>query len=153
VVSVGRVGRAHGRDGSFYVEAPEHPLEVGTEVSVGGRERRIERRGGAADHPLVRVSGVEDREAAIAMQGERLLVPETSSPLEDGEWLAADLVGLRAEGLGQVRRVIDGASCSLLELDGGLLVPFVADAVRSIDPDSGVIELERGFLGLQEEGA
>lgn len=147
-VSVGRVGRAHGWDGSFYVEQPEHSLEEGTEVTLGGRARRVVRRGGTDDKPLVRVAGVEDREAAIAMQGERLLVPEASSPLEAGEWLAEDLVGLRVEGLGRVRRVMDGASCSVLELEGGELVPFVADAVRSIDPDAGVIELDREFLGL-----
>jgi 16S rRNA processing protein RimM len=147
-VSVGRVGRAHGRDGSFYVEAAEHPLEEGAEVSVGGRVRRVERRGGTDDRPLVRLSGVEDRHAAIAMQGERLLVPETTSPLEAGEWLAEDLVGLEAEGLGRVRRVLDGPSCAVLELDDGVLVPFVADAVRAIDTRAGAIEVDREFLGL-----
>src|SRR4051812_49836064 len=77
-VSVGRVGRAHGRDGSFYVEAPDHPLEEGTEVSVAGRTRRVERRAGADDHPLVRLSGVGDPEAPIALHGESLLVSEVS---------------------------------------------------------------------------
>jgi len=148
-VSVGRVGRAHGRDGSFYVEAPDHPLDEGTEVSVGGRARRIERRAGTDQQPLLRVSGVEDREAAIAMHGQSLLVPEPNSPVEEGEWLAEELVGLEAEGLGRVRRVLDGPSCSVLELDGGLLVPFVADAVRAIDRDAGVIEVDREFLGVE----
>jgi len=32
-VSAGRVGRAHGRDGSFYVEGADHPLAVGTTAS------------------------------------------------------------------------------------------------------------------------
>jgi ribosomal 30S subunit maturation factor RimM len=135
------------------VEAPEHPFDEGAEVSVGGRPRRIERRAGTDDHPLVRLSGIDDRQAAIALHGERLLVPEASSPLDAGEWLAEDLVGLRAEGLGRVRRVVDGASCSLLELDDGLLVPFVADAIESIDPAQGIIEVDRAFLGLEEAGS
>ena len=97
------MGRAHGYDGSFYVEEAEHPLAEGDEVSVGGRSRRVERRAGTDERPLVRLSAVEDREAAIALQGERLLVPETAVPLEEGEWLAEDLVGLRAEGGGSAK--------------------------------------------------
>ena len=150
-VSVGRVGRAHGYDGSFYVEGAEHPLAEGDEVSVGGRSRRVERRGGTDQRPLVRLSAVEDREAAIALQGERLLVSQVAAPLEEGEWLAEDLVGLRAEGVGEVRRVLDGPSCSVLELTDGTLVPFTADAVRSIDSERRLIELDRAFLGLEDE--
>jgi 16S rRNA processing protein RimM len=74
-VSVGRVGRAHGYDGSFYVEGAEHPLEEGSRVSIAGREHRVDRRAGTDARPLVRLSGVADREAAISLQGERLLVP------------------------------------------------------------------------------
>jgi 16S rRNA processing protein RimM len=149
-VSVGRVGRAHGYDGSFYVEEAEHPLAKGDEVSVGGRSRRVERRAGTDERPLVRLSAVEDREAAIALQGERLLVPQVVAPLEEGEWLAEDLVGLRAEGLGEVLRVLDGPSCSVLELADGTLVPFTADAVRGIDSRRRVIEVDRAFLGLED---
>jgi len=151
-VSVGRVGKAHGYDGSFYVEGAEHRLEEGSEVSVGGRSRRVERRAGTDQRPLVRLSAVEDREAAIALQGQRLLVERAVAPLEEGEWLAGDLVGLRAEGLGEVRRVFDGPSCSVLEFADGTLVPFLADAVISIDPDDRLIEVDRRFLGLEESG-
>ena len=150
-VSVGRVGRAHGYDGSFYVEDAEHPLAEGDEVSVGGHSRRVERRAGTDERPLVRLSAVEDREAAIALQGERLLVPQVVAPLEEGEWLAEDLVGLRAEGLGEVRRVLDGPSCSVLELTDGTLVPFTADAVRGIDSRRRLIELDLTFLGLEDQ--
>jgi 16S rRNA processing protein RimM len=149
-VSVGRVGKAHGYDGSFYVEGAEHPLEEGSRVSVGGRERRVERRGGTDQRPLVRLTAVEDREAAIALQGQRLLVEQAVAPLEEGEWLAGDLVGLRAEGLGEVRRVFDGPSCSVLEFADGTLVPFLADAIVSIDRGSRLIEVDRAFLGLED---
>jgi 16S rRNA processing protein RimM len=148
-VSVGRVGRAHGYDGSFYVDGAERPLAEGDRVSVAGRESRVERRGGTDARPLLRLAGVSDRPAAIALHGERLLVAEAAAPLEEGEWLAEDLLGLRVEGLGEVRRVIDGPSCSVLELDDGTLVPFVADAVVSIDSGRGSIEVDRAFLGLE----
>jgi 16S rRNA processing protein RimM len=151
-VSVGRVGKAHGYDGSFYVEGAEHPLEEGSRVSVGGRERRVDRRGGTDERPLVRLSGVDDRETAIGLQGESLLVELGVAPLKEGEWLTEDLVGLRVEGRGSVRRVFDGPSCAVLELEDGTLVPFIDDAVLAVDPDRGLLELDLGFLGLEEPG-
>jgi 16S rRNA processing protein RimM len=147
-VSVGRVGRAHGLDGSFYVEGPAHPLEVGTQVVVRGEPRRIERRGGTERQPLVRLSGVANRDAAVGLGGELLLVPEGASPLTEGEWLAEDLVGMRVEGLGPVRRVLDAPSCPVLELEDGTLVPFVEDAIVAVEPESGVIRADLGFLGV-----
>ena len=140
LVSAGVVGRAHGRDGSFYVERPDHDLAEGTKVRLGGEEREIERRSGRPDRPLVRVSGIEDPRP---LRGEALLV---EAELDEGEWLAADLVGCRVEGLGTVARVVDGASCGLLELEDGELVPFVSDAIRSVDLESRTIQADTDFL-------
>ena len=140
LVSAGVVGRAHGRDGSFYVERPDHELSEGTLVRVGGEERKVERRAGAAEKPLVRVSGVTDPRT---LRGEVLLV---EADLEEGEWLAADLVGCKVEGLGTVARVLDGPSCGLLELDDGKLVPFVSEAIEAVDVESRTIRAHREFL-------
>jgi 16S rRNA processing protein RimM len=145
LVSAGRVGRAHGRDGSFYVESPDRLLEIGAEVTVAGRTRRIERRAGTDQRPLLRLGGLEDRAAAAELRGEVLLV---EAELERGEWLSGQLVGCRVGALGRVRRVLAGPSCDVLELDDGTLVPFVSDAVRAVDPEAGVIEIDLEFLGL-----
>jgi 16S rRNA processing protein RimM len=142
LVSAGRVGRAHGVDGSFYVEGAEHPLPARTPVVVGGRECLVVRRAGTDDRPLVRVSGIEAREQAVAVHGEPLLV---EAELESGELLASELLGREVEGLGRVSRVLDGPSCDLLELDDGTLVPLISDAIVSIGE---VIEVDREFLGL-----
>jgi 16S rRNA processing protein RimM len=142
LVSAGRVGRAHGRDGSFYVDGADHPLPLETAVVVGGDERRVVRRAGTDRRPLVRLSGIEAREDVVAVSGEPLLVDNT---LDAGEWLAASLVGREVRDLGRVRRVLDGPSCSLLELEDGTLVPFVSDAVVSVGE---VIDVDREFLGL-----
>jgi 16S rRNA processing protein RimM len=149
LVTAGRVGKPHGLDGSFHVGDPQQPLESGTLVTVGGSRRRVERKGGTPERPLLRLGGVTTREAAAALRGELLLV---ASELKEGEWLAEDLVGCRVAGLGTVERVIAGSSCDLLELDGGVLVPLVADAVTAVDVTRRTIEVDERFLGLDPPG-
>ncbi|MFL5825246.1 MAG: ribosome maturation factor RimM [Thermoleophilaceae bacterium] len=153
-VAVGRVGRAHGRDGSFWVETPEHPLEVGTDVRIGGLTGRVERRDGGADRALLRVSGVEDREAAAALSGKPIDVEETAAPLGEEEWLVEDLVGCQVPGIGEVVAVLAGPSCDLLEVgERGVLVPLVSDAVRRVDLETRVIEVDHEFLALSDQDA
>jgi 16S rRNA processing protein RimM len=148
-VTAGRVGRAHGLDGSFYVEQPAEPLAPETEVTVAGRAARVERRAGTDDRPILRLSGIGDRTAAEALRGERILV--AGGDLAEGEYLTSDLVGCEIPGVGEVRRVIAAPSCDLLEVgDDGVLVPFISDAVTRVDPAARVIEVDRAFLGLNE---
>jgi 16S rRNA processing protein RimM len=148
-VPVGRVGRAHGRDGSFYVDGPSHPLQEGTPVMVRGHERRVERRAGTDARPLIRLSGVGVREDAAELRGEALLVAASEAPLDEGEWLAEDLVGCEVPGVGRVLRVLSGPSCDLLEVGlDEVLIPFVSDAVRRVDTEARVIEADLAFLGL-----
>jgi 16S rRNA processing protein RimM len=174
LVAVGRVGAPHGRDGSFWVEGPvagaasegsggnatsdgavaEDPLAEGAELTVAGRSARVERRAGTRERPLLRLDRIADRSAAAELRDERLLVPEMRAPLGPGEWLVDDLLGARVEGLGEVRRVLAGPSCDVLEVgDEPTLVPLVADAIRGIDVGAGVIEVDHRFLGLAEEEA
>jgi len=149
LVTAGLVGRAHGLDGSFHVERAEHPFGVGAVVWLDGLARAVERRAGTDLRPLLRLAGLCGRDAAVAAAGRPLLVEQE---LADGEWLAEDLVGCEVAGLGTVERVISGPSCDVLELDGGVLVPLVADAVRAVDVELRRIEVDRRFLGLGGEG-
>lgn len=147
--SIGRVGKPHGIDGTFHVEDAAHALSLGTLVWVSGRQARVERRAGSEQSPLVRVGGVSSREAAADLRGAELAVTLGDAPLEEGEWLTEDLVGCTVDGLGRVRRVIAAPSCDLLEVgEGCVLVPFIRDAIRSVDPVSRRIEVDRRFLGL-----
>jgi 16S rRNA processing protein RimM len=153
-IPVGRVGRPHGRDGSFYVDGADHPLAAGSVVRAGERELRIDRRAGTDERPLVRLEGIDDRDAASALRGETLLLPQSEAPLAEDEWLVTDLVGCRVPGLGAVTRVIPGPSCDVLEVgERGVLVPFVSDAVRRVDVGAGIIEVDLDFLALDERAA
>jgi 16S rRNA processing protein RimM len=139
LVTAGRVGKPHGRDGSFYVEGPAHALPVGFSILLRDRPYIVERRAGPDSRPLIRLSGMDD---PGAVRGELLLVDEQ---LGNEEWLASDLLGCSVPGHGRVLRVLDGPSCSVLELSDGVLVPFVSDAIRSVRP--GAIEVNEEFLG------
>ena len=139
LVTAGRVGKPHGLDGSFYVDAAAHPLPVDAEVFLGEQRHRVARRAGTDKRPLIRLAGVED---PGSLRGELLLV---DVPLDEEDWLAADLIGLVVPGRGRVARVLDGPSCSVLELDDGSLVPFISDAIRSIE--GGEIHVDEHFLG------
>jgi 16S rRNA processing protein RimM len=141
-VSAGRVGRAHGLDGSFYVEGAAIGFAEGSRVRVAGAEYEVARRAGTDDRPIIRLAGVDD---PAELRGEILLVDEQ---LEPGEYLASDLIGCEVPGLGRVERVLDAPSCPLLEVgEEGLLVPLIGDAVKNVDLDRRVIEVDRDFLG------
>ena len=118
-------------------------------MTVAGREAVVERRAGTDARPLVRLSGITDRDAVQALRGEALIAAGDRGALAEDEWPAADLVGCTIQGLGEVRRVVEAPSCDLLEVgDQGALVPFVSDAIKRVDVQARVIEVDREFLGL-----
>jgi 16S rRNA processing protein RimM len=153
----GRVGRAHGLDGSFYVtEARPRLLSVGMKVTVVGQIRAIVRHAGVQSRPIVRLEGIADRDAAQAIHGQALTVAEGQEPsLEQGEWWAHQLEGCVVfDGelpVGTVSTLLELPSCEVLEVrreDGReLLVPMVKDAVRHVDVSARRIDVSLGFLG------
>jgi 16S rRNA processing protein RimM len=140
LVTAGRVGKPHGLDGSFYVEGPKHPLPEGCSVVLQSAPHTVERRAGTDERPLIRLSGVSD---ARPFRDELLLIEDE---LGEGEWLAADLVGLSVPGMGRVARILDEPSCSVLELEDGTLIPLISDAIERVDVDGGEIHVNRDFL-------
>ncbi len=158
-LQAGRVGRAHGLDGSFYVTgAIPRLLVLGASVTVGERTAAIVRRAGTDARPIVRLAGVEDRLAAEALRGMALLVGEEQAPaLGEGEWWAHELEGCEVRDgdrlLGVVARLIELPSCEALEVkpaQGGdpLLVPMVKDAIRHVEVSARRIEVDADFLDL-----
>ena len=158
----GRVGRAHGLDGSFYVTMPRAALlSLGRELHVGGRAAEVVRRSGTDDKPILRLDVASSREEVEALRGSELHVSrEHAPPLGEDEWYAEDLVGLPVRDgereVGVVHGLLPLPSCEVLEVrrpDGSeLLVPLVRDAVRTIDLEAGRIDIDLVFLG-DEPGA
>ncbi len=156
-VEIGRVGRPHGLDGSFYVAgAEDDALTVGRRVEVAGAPAEIERRAGTASKPIVRVAGCASRDAAEALRGTPLLVQRSELPaLAEGEFWADDLLECAVwDGeipVGTVSRLIGLPSCEVIEVRRSaaepLLVPLVADAIRTIDLEARRVDVDLVFLG------
>lgn len=155
-LAAGKVGRAHGLDGSFYVTgARPRLLELGAEVTIAGRTMAIVRRAGTDPHPIVRLHGVEDRSGAEALRGQTLAVAMAGAPsLAEGEWWAHELEGcVVCDGerrVGKVTRMIELPSCEALEValesGGELLVPMVKDAIRHVDVAARSIDVNMDFI-------
>ena len=147
-VLVGRVGRPHGLDGSFFVEDASEDdrwFEVGARLlAAGGEVEVIAARRGAGGRPVIRLDRPAPRGAALEVSRDAL------PPTEEGEYYTFQLVGLEVveEGgrpLGRVADVVPGVANDALELDVGLLLPLVEACVRDIDLEAGRILVAPGF--------
>jgi 16S rRNA processing protein RimM len=147
LVPVGRVGRPHGLDGSFFVERAseeEGRFAVGATLHVNGSPARVEASKRSGGRPVIRL----DEEAP---RGAELAVPRSElPPPEEGSYYEFQLVGLAVEdeegqSLGRVSAVQPGIANDVLELDSGLLLPLVEACVREVDLDGGRILVARGF--------
>jgi len=131
-------------------------LALGGRVLIGETPLLIDRRAGHDARLILRVEGCSDRGGAEALRGMQLLVPRAAAPpLEQDEWWAEDLEGLTVRDgerrIGTVRRLLALPSCEVLEVDCGdgeeLLVPLIGDAVRVVDLEDRVIDVDLEFLG------
>lgn len=145
LVSLGRVGRPHGLDGSFVVERPSDRLKRGMTVWIDGEPAEIvgaKRVGGGRlalrlDRPV---------ERGVLLQVPREQLPE---PAEDAYYVF-QLVGLAvvvADGgsIGRVAEVHSYPANDVLELEGGQLLPLVEECVLEVDVEAGRIVVAPGF--------
>ena len=147
-VTIGRVGRPHGLDGSFFVEqASDDPerFAVGAVVYVDSeRAEVVVSKRGSGGRPVIRLDREAPRGADIAVPREAL------PPTAEGEYYAFQLVGLEVEEeegrkLGRVAHVAPGVANDVLELDSGVSLPLVETCVREVDLDRGRIVVAVGF--------
>jgi 16S rRNA processing protein RimM len=147
LVPVGRVGRPHGRDGSFVVEEASEDADrfaVGATLWVGGRAATVVAAKRSAGRPVIRLDQPVQR-------GQLLSVPRSQlPPTEEGSYYVFQLVGLVVEEeggrrLGRVRDVLPGVANDVLDLEDGRLLPMHEECVREIDLERGRILVARGF--------
>ena len=146
-MSVGRVGRPHGLDGSFVVDEASEARErfaTGARVYLAREPATVVETKRAGGRLVVRL----DRPAP---RGALLELPESELPeAEEGSFYVFQLVGLAVEEeggrpLGRVQDVDPGVANDVLRLDSGIALPLVDDCVRSVDLEAGRIVVAPGF--------
>ena len=111
------------------------------------------------DRPVVKLEGVDDRNAAEEIRGMEVSIYASDlDELPEGEHYVRDLIGCRVidtsggAEVGILKDVIQNTAQSILEVeraDGrSVLIPAVDAFLRGIDEEAGVIEVELipGFL-------
>jgi 16S rRNA processing protein RimM len=152
LVNVGRVGRPHGVDGSFFVEqasdAPER-FATGATLLVDGEPARVTgSKRGAGGRPVIKLDRTVPRGAALCVRREELPEPEEDS------YYVFQLVGLAVEEeggrkLGAVADVENGPANDALVLDSGQLLPLVESCVLDVDLARGRVLVARGFADAE----
>ena len=163
LICVGAIGSARGLKGDVRVKSftadpnaigAYGPLtdETGTktfEVKVIGQQKGM---------VLARIKGVDDRNAAEALNGQALYISRDSLPdTDEDEYYFSDLVGLKAihvdgSDFGEVVEAEDYGAGAFLEVatkqHGRVLVPFTKACVPNVDLESGevVIDPPQGLL-------
>jgi 16S rRNA processing protein RimM len=146
-VAVGRIGKAHGLDGSFVVEHPSENqslFEPGSTLYVAGEAAAVVGRKRSGGRLVLKLDGPAER-------GAELTVPRAELPEPDADnYYVFQLVGLDVveEGgrrLGAVRDVAPGVANDVLELDSGVALPMHEECVREVDLSEGRIVVSAGF--------
>jgi 16S rRNA processing protein RimM len=166
-VLMATVGAAQGLRGEVRVKTyTADPLalgDYGNLYSADGRLFEILELREAKTVVVVRFRGINDRNAAEALNGLELFVERDNLPddeLDDDEFYYADLEGLEAvdadgKSYGTVSAVFDFGAGDLLELKGAgrrpALIPFSEAAVLEIDLEGGRILIDPMAAGLIED--
>jgi len=158
-VLLGVVAAPHGVRGLVRIRSyTEDPMAVAAygplSDETGKKAYRVEALSAARGAVLARIEGVADRTAAEALRGLRLYVERERLPgTGEREWYEADLIGLSAVGRdgrdwGKVIAFHDFGAGSVMEVSGGVMLPFTDEAVPEIDIAGGkvVVEPPAGLL-------
>jgi 16S rRNA processing protein RimM len=152
LVTVGRVGRPHGIDGSFFVEgaseAPERFARGARLLADGEPAEVVVSRRGSGGRIVIKLDRDVPRGATLAVRRDELPEPE-----EDAYYVF-QLVGLSVEeeggrALGTVTDVENGPANDTIVLDSGLLLPLVEACVLDIDLEGGRVLVARGFADAE----
>lgn len=161
-VTVALLGRVRGNRGELAaVGLSGNPERYGQlrEVFLFGDGRRLEVESVWRHESrwIFKFRGIDTISDAEPLQGAEVRIPAGERPrLPAGEFYQSDLIGCEViergsgEPLGQVTGWQDAGGAGLLEIGGGLLVPFARELCVSIDVDRRriVVDLPEGLKDL-----
>jgi len=160
LAAVGRIVAAHGLRGEvkaiLLTDSPERISEIPRvfvygEGSEAAESYEIEAVRPADRQVLIKLRGVDDRNAAESLRGRFLGIPQSKrKPLPDDAYYPDQLVGLRVETsdgnrIGTVTAVLPYPAQNLLSVDRDgreVLIPMVKEFVKKVDIPSGKVVIE-----------
>ncbi len=161
------IGAPHGVRGEVRAKPyTGDPLALGTYGTLSdrdGRAFRVLAVRPAKNVVVMRLEGVDSREAAEALKGTELFVPRRALPddsLEEDEYFQSDLQGLcvrdaRGRDHGRVEGVHNFGAGDILELKKpgarAVMIPFSESAVPHIDWENGVLTVDPVAAGLDDD--
>ncbi|MBS1714398.1 MAG: 16S rRNA processing protein RimM [Armatimonadetes bacterium] len=138
---VGKVVGTHGLKGGLKVRPLTDFVErfdPGSVVYLLGQARKIRACGWHKGQARIELEGISDVTTAEAVRGESLSVPIEDLPeLDDGEYLASDLIGMAVETpdgrkIGTLDEVVASPAHDLFRI-GDVLIPAIKEFVLDID--------------------
>ncbi|MEJ5080156.1 MULTISPECIES: ribosome maturation factor RimM [unclassified Ochrobactrum] len=158
------IGAAHGIRGEVRVKTfTDDPLSIadyGHLYDAQGKAYEVLEARSAKTVVVVRFKGVNDRNAAEALNGTELFIDRSQlhdEELDEDEFFQTDLIGLEAfdaegKSYGIVSALFDFGAGDLIELSlkgkRPMLIPFTEAAVPEIDFDKGTIRVDPYAAGL-----
>ncbi len=162
-IKIGKIVNAVGLKGEVkvynYSDSSEI-YEITQEVFVEKEIMEIENVRLQKNMVILKLSGIDDRNAAEAAKGREIYITEEDLPeLPEGQFYVRDLIGMtvkEADGnvLGIVTDVLQNTAQDIFEVKGTngkqILIPKVDEFVLNIDADAREIEVElpEGLLDL-----
>lgn len=156
MLPLGIASRAHGVRGEIRILTELDPryLKEVTAVVVGGREYKVERARFAGGAALIKLEGVDDRDAADALRGEIYLSDSVKISLPKDEFFIDDLIGcrVRIEGdesySGEIYDVLRNGAADVWCVRGeggspGFMMPQVKGVVKEYALDDKLVVLDK----------
>ncbi|ASV85886.1 16S rRNA processing protein RimM [Ochrobactrum quorumnocens] len=158
------IGAAHGIRGEVrvktYTDDPLAIADYGQLYDAQGKAYEVLEARSAKTVVVVRFKGVNDRNAAEALNGTELFIDRSQlsdDDLDEDEFFQTDLIGLEAldadgKSYGVVSAVFDFGGGDLIELSlkgkRPMLIPFTEAAVPEINFEEGTIRVDPHAAGL-----
>lgn len=148
-IEAGRIVNTHGVNGELklqvWLDSPAFLASFPALILDGQRRALL----AAREHKgflLVRLEGVEDLNAAMAVKGKTVAIDRRDAALPEGRFFLQDILGaqvLDEEGrtLGVLTEILERPAANVYVIRGERehLVPAVPEFILSTDPEAGVL--------------
>ena len=160
-MKLGVVARAHGLRGELRIDCDPSTHDAFSANSLlrlttpaASREFRVQEARRAQRQLVLRLDGLSDRSGAEAWAGADVFVSRLALSAAADTYFDFELVGLEARSLdgavlGTVTEVIATGANDVIVVeseDGELLIPAIAGAVSSVDPDAGCVVVDERMI-------